>query len=520
MQSEAVFIILFVVASSVAIAVRRLHVPYTVALVAAGLLLGVLHLFEAPQLTRDLLFSLFLPGLLFEAAFHIEFRQLWRNRWTVTALAVPGVIAATAITALTLAPVVEALGLATGFGWRQALVFGALISATDPIAVVAIFRSLGAPRRLTMLLEGESLLNDGTAIVFFSLSLGLLAGGGVDALGLAKDFVIVVGAGATMGLAIGIAVSQVIRHVDDPMIEITLTTIAAYGSFLMADRLGYSGVIATVAAGLVCGNWAAPTGMSPSTRLAVEAFWDYVAFALNSIVFLLLGLEVHLETLLSAWQAIGVAFILVSVTRAVVVAGASVVLRHTRERIPWRWSALLAWGGLRGGLPMVLVLSLPSDFPHREFLITMTFGVVLLSILGNGLTMPRLLRALGIVGRGDARASYEIARGRLEAARAALSELDRMEQVPLGESNPLAALKEEYEDRIQRTEEEMRDLQPKEEDLRAEEVRWVRRHLVLAERARVVEAFHRGAIGQDAYTRLLADIDARLLRAESEPEQD
>ena len=188
-------------------------------------------------------------------------------------------------------PVANTLHFVQDFTWKHALVFGALISATDPIAVVAIFRTLGVPKRLAVLLDGESLLNDGTAIVFFTLSLARVTGTEVTAGGLAWDFVRIVGMGALIGTGVGLGASQIIKQVDDPMIEISLTTIAAYGSFLTAEHFHYSGVIAAVAAGMFCGNYAARVGMSPSTRVAVEAFWEYVAFALNSIVFLLMALR-------------------------------------------------------------------------------------------------------------------------------------------------------------------------------------------------------------------------------------
>lgn len=175
------------------------------------------------------------------------------------------------------------------------LVFGALIASTDPIAVVGLFKSLGAPKRLAVLVEGESLLNDGTAVVLFTLILGIAQGQEVSTGAAVLDFVKVVGMGVLIGVAMGFAVSKVIQRVEEPMIEITLTTIAAYGSFVAAEQLHYSGVIATVTAGMICGNYAVRTGMGPTTRIAVESFWEYVAFALNSIVFLLIGFEVHVR---------------------------------------------------------------------------------------------------------------------------------------------------------------------------------------------------------------------------------
>jgi len=515
METETVLILLFVVATAVAIAVQRLAVPYTVALVFTGLVLGLLHAFEAPHLTKALLFNVFLPGLLFEAAFHIEFKRFWRNRLTINSLALPGVVAAIALTATILTPVANGLHFVQDFTWKHALVFGAIISATDPIAVVAIFKSLGVPKRLSVLLEGESLLNDGVAIVIFTLSLALVTGTVVTAGGLALDFIKIVGIGALIGAGVGMAVSQVIKQVDDPMIEITLTTIAAYGSFLAAEHFHYSGVIATVTAGMLCGNYGARVGMSPSTRIAVETFWEYVAFALNSIVFLLIGLEVHFHALLASWQAILVAYLVVTGGRALIIFGASSLLRRTRERIPWAWSVILTWGGLRGGLPMVLVLSLSKDFPHRELLVSMTFGVVILSILVHGLTMSPLLRWLGIVRGHQERAVYELTRGKLQAANAAIEELDRMSHVHFTNPDVLAGLRREYEQKVERDRAALEDVHLEGQQLHAEELQWARRHLLLVEKAVVIDAFHHGHISQAVQEKLLADIDAQLLRLES-----
>ncbi len=515
METVTILILLFIVATAVAIAVQRLAVPYTVALVFTGLVLGLLQAFEAPHLTKALLFNVFLPGLLFEAAFHIEFKQFWRNRLTINSLALPGVVAAIALTALILTPVANTLHFVQDFTWKHALVFGAIISATDPIAVVAVFKSLGVPKRLSVLLEGESLLNDGVAIVFFTLSVALVAGRVVTGGGLIFDFIKIVGIGALIGAGVGLAVSQVIKKVDDPMIEITLTTIAAYGSFLAAEHFHYSGVIATVSAGMLCGNYGARVGMSPSTRMAVETFWEYVAFALNSIVFLLIGFEVQFQALLASWQAILVAYLVVTGGRALIIFGASSLLRRTRERIPWAWSVILTWGGLRGGLPMVLVLSLPKDFAHRDLLVSMTFGVVLLSILVHGLTMSPLLRWLGIVRGHQEHAAYELTRGKLQAAHAALEEIDRMSRAHFTNPEVLVSLRREYEQKVERDNAALDEFHVERQELHAEEVQWARRHLLLVEKGVVLDAFHQGVFSQTVQEKLLADIDAQLLRLES-----
>jgi CPA1 family monovalent cation:H+ antiporter len=511
MEIETGFILLFVVATAVALAVRRVGMPYTVALVLAGLILGAVQLFPAPVLTKTLLFSVFLPGLIFEAAFHIDSREFRSNLLTILLLAIPGVIVSTGLVTLALTPLIKASHLAPDFNWKIALVFGALISATDPVAVVALFRNLGAPRRLTMLLDAESLLNDGTAIVFFTLSLSLLAGTATTGGALGSQFISIVGGGTLTGIVIGSLASLLTRRIDDPMIEITLTTIAAYGSFVTAETLHFSGVIATVAAGMLCGNFGARGGnMSASTRIATETFWEYAAFALNSIIFLLIGLEIHLGALLDDWPAILIAYLVVTAGRALMIVLGRAMLGLTRERFPWRWTAVLTWGGLRGALPMVLVLSLPASFPDHDLMISMTFGIALLSILVQGLSMSGLLRWLGICAEGPRHLDYEIRRGRLQAAAAALQELDRLEQMRVTAPEVLESLRREYTERAAAAEQELGKLVSN-RDMQQQDLRRVRRHLLDIERTRVLQAFQHGTLTRDSQQRLLADIDAREL---------
>lgn len=514
MRFEIAFVALVAVATAVALVARWIKIPYTVALVVAGLVLGTAHAFEPPHLTKELLYAVFLPGLLFEAAFHLEFRRFWQNKLAINALAVPGVAAAIALTAAILTPVADALHFVQGFTWQHGLVFAALIAATDPIAVVALFKSLGAPKRLAVLVEGESLLNDGTAVVLFTLVLGVVTGRDLSAAAAALDFVKVVGMGIVIGTALGFGVSKVIQQVDDPMIEITLTTIAAYGSFVAAEQFHYSGVIATVTAGMLCGNYGAHTGMSPSTRIAVESFWEYLAFALNSIVFLLIGFEVRIESLLASWKAIVVAWLAVTVGRAVVIAFVSALLRRSSERMPWSWSAVLTWGGLRGGLSMVLVLALPEGFPHRELLVTMTFGVVILSILVQGLTMGPLLRRLGIVGAREDRERLDLHRGAARARSAALEALERMAREGTLHAELCEELREEYRSALEDAQRSMRDLHLEAAELREEERLAARRQLALVEKDAIQHAAHKGLIGGGAAESLLEDVDARLLRLE------
>lgn len=329
------------------------------------------------------------------------------------------------------------------------------------------------------------------------------------------DFVRVVGLGTLVGVTIGYLASKLTQRVDDPMIEITLTTIAAYGSFLFAEHFHLSGVIATVSAGMLCGNYGARTGMSPSTRIAVESFWEYVAFALNSIVFLLIGFEVHLDALSRSWKAILVAYLAVTVGRAALLYVVTFFLRRTKETLPWSWSAVMTWGGLRGGLSMVLVLALPQNFPHRELLVTMTFGVVILSILFQGLSMAPLLRWLGLTGVSLDRIDYERERGILRAKSAALAALQRMQNEGAVHSAAAEQFRAEYAGAMADAEQRLKDLHLQAEDLRQEEELATRRQLLLCEKDALRDALRNGYLSQEICDELLEDVDARLMHIES-----
>jgi CPA1 family monovalent cation:H+ antiporter len=398
MGTENTVVVLFCVATAIAIIARRLRVPYSVALVLAGLGLGWLHLVDPPRLTRDLLFTFFLPGLLFEAAFHIDLgalRGLWRS---VATLAVPGVVLSIALTAA-IVLLGSAMGLVAPIAVWNALIFGALVAATDPVAVTALFREVGAPARLATLVEAESLFNDGTGVVFLSLVLALATAAGTSVLGVIPSFFLVAGGGVVAGVLVGYGVTRIIRRVDDSMIEIALTMIAALGSFVLADALHVSGVLATVTAGMMCARHDSETGMTAESRQAAEGFWQYVGFALNSIVFLLIGLEVQASRLAADWTDILLGFAAMTLARVALVGLLHLGFRRSSEAIPGGWSVILAWGGLRGALSMVLALSLPNDLPGRDRLVSAAVGVVIASLLIQGLTMPAVVRRVLAVDR-------------------------------------------------------------------------------------------------------------------------
>ena len=513
MHFELAFVLLFSIATAVAIAARYFKFPYTVALVLAGLGLGVVHAFEPPHLTKELLFAIILPGLLFEAAFHVEFRKFWKNKLAITSLAIPGVVASMGLTALLLSPAMKGMNFLEGFGLIHAMVFASLIVSTDPIAVVGLFKALGAPKRLAILVEGESLLNDGTAVVLFMLVLGVANGEKFTVGGATLDFLRIAGMGMVIGAAVGFAVAQVIQRVDDAMVEITLTVIAAYGSFVVAEHFHYSGVIATVVAGMLCGNWAARLGMSPTTRVALESFWEYLAFALNSVVFLLIGLEVQLTSLLAAWQPILLAYAAVMVGRAVVVYGVSGILRFTSERLPWSWSAVLTWSGLRGAVSMVLVLGLPADFAHREMLVNMTFGVVVLSIIFQGLTIAPVLKKLGITGIKDVyQEQYELARGKLGAIHAALAALEAMRRSREIPVDVLEPMERDYQQKATAVEQELAALKQQSTRFHEEEHQEAARRVLIVEKDALFDAYQKGTLNKDVFEHLCAELDERIAK--------
>lgn len=515
MTPETTFVFLFSVATTVAIAVRKLRMPYTVALVLVGLALGSLQVVDAPHLTKELLFAVILPGLLFEAAFNIDIAEVRRNRRAIGGLAVPGVVAAIALTALLVTSVMAWLGLDPSFDWRYGLVFGALIAATDPIAVVALFKQLNVGHRLSTLVEGESLLNDGTSVVFFTLILAYVSGTTSSVGSLIGQFITIVGGGALVGGVVGFVVTQITRRIDESLIEITLTVIAAYGSFALAEQLHFSGVIATVVAGMFCGTLGWHTGMSPSTQLAVESFWDYVAFALNSVVFLLIGLEVRPDLLLASGPLIAVAYAGALLARFGVVATTAVLLRPTVERMPASWTAVLTWGGLRGALSMVLALALPLDFPHRGQLITMTFGVVLLSLVLQGMTMSPLLRWLGVVQARPESDVLDHARNDLRLVDSSLVEVEAMRRQHLVPPDVLDDIQRRIESRRTHARERLTALHLASADLRRlEAIRAVRRVLT-AEKAELGEAISEGNVRGGIERAMTKDVDARLARLEA-----
>jgi len=497
-QFETLILELLLIVSLVAIAVRRFRIPYTAALVLAGLALSLRSGLNI-ELTPTLILSLFLPPLVFEAAFHLNLDELRANLSTIILLAVPGVI-------LNMFLVGGVMTIGAGMSVSLALVFGALIAATDPVAVVSIFRKLGVPKRLEVLLEGESLLNDGTAIVIFGLAVAALQTGEFNLVNGVTDFVRVAGGGLILGFVLGWMVSRLIGQIDDYLVETTLTSVLAFGSYLLAEQLHFSGVLAVVAAGIVNGN-IGPRGMSPTTRIVVFNFWEYMAFLANSGVFLIIGLQLDPPALLNNWQVILWAIAAVLASRAVVIYGLS---RLGRD-MPHAWRHVLFWGGMRGAIALALALSLPASLgAQRQMITIMVFGIVLFTILGQGLTMGGLLRRLRIVVRSEEKLEYERRHGRAMATRAGYDHVQRLHEEGLISSHTWESLRPIVEQRLRALTEAVQEALANAPEMEVEQLIAARRESLREQRSTLAGLRRDGVISEETFEELIAEIDLGL----------
>jgi CPA1 family monovalent cation:H+ antiporter len=386
---------LLVIAILVAVAARRLALPYTVGLVVAGMGLALARYDTGIRLTHDIIFDVILPPLLFEAAINISWPELRRDLLPVLVLSVLGVVISGGVVA-------GGMAWLLGWGLAPALMFGVLIAATDPVAVIAMFKDTGIGGRLRLLVESESLFNDGVAAVLFGLALAWVEGMAFGPVAATASLVTVAGGGIAIGLLAGAAALFVAGRTSEHMIEAAVTGVAAYGAFLGAEYLDVSGVLATVSAGLLMGSMGvrggARFGLSRAGRLFVVELWDFAAFLANSLVFLLIGLtvaKVPFDRL--GFLPLAVAILLVLAGRAATIYPICLVFARSRWAVPAREQHVLWWGGLRGALALALVLTLPPEMPGRDAVVIATFGVVAFSVLVQGLSMKWLLRQLSLL---------------------------------------------------------------------------------------------------------------------------
>jgi len=385
---------LLLICCGVAIVAQWVRQPYTIALVLVGCLIASSKITPSIYITHDVIFALILPPLLFQGALHMDLERLKNNWKSIALLAIPGVVASTVLVGLM-------INRFLGIDWIYALLFGALMAPTDPISVLSILKKVGAPERLRTILEGESLFNDGTGVVIFSVILGIITGHENFHFGQSvARFLIVMGGGAILGMIIGVVTYHLLRKINDHLIEVTITVVVTFGTPLLAEAFHLSGIIALVIAGLIIGNYGRMYSMSKKTRETLETFWEVVDFIVNSLLFLVIGIELQVFALKDF--SFYVQPILISVG-AVLFARLIVVYpiiwlrnRLSHEDIPFAWNHVLFWGGLKGSIPIALVVGLPADVQYRSFMLIVAFSVVLFSLVVQGLTIKPLMRGLGI----------------------------------------------------------------------------------------------------------------------------
>jgi CPA1 family monovalent cation:H+ antiporter len=495
-------ILLLIVAALIAVAAARLRIPYTVALVLGGLLLGTIHSsslrgifsYRPDWLTPDVSLIIFLPALLFEGSLKIPIRQLRENLFPILLLANVGVLSATMISGF-------ALHWALGIPLLIALVFGAIVAATDPISVLSIFKNMAVDKRLSVIVEGESLFNDGTAVVLYGILYAAVMSSHLGIwIGIREFFVEVLG-GAAIGIGFGYLFSKLTQKIDDPQIEITLTTILAYGAYLLAQSLHVSGVIATVLAGLIVGNFGIPHGMSSRTQIALWSFWEYASFFINSILFLLIGLRVHIGDLMRDWVAILLAIAVVLAGRALSVYGLIPITNLFPAKVPFRWQHILIWGGMRGALSLAMALSLGNTFPYRDRIVNMTFAVVGFTIIVQGITIKPLLRVLGLTSQVEN--DYTRARASHNAVTSAISELEDMLKKRLISEPVYQQLHEGLSARMDEAIEMIQSTYAGDHAFVLAEVQMARTRLIAAERKSVEQALHQGLIVEQTATTMI-----------------
>jgi CPA1 family monovalent cation:H+ antiporter len=379
--------------AAVSLIARRFSIPLTVALVAFGLLGGTFLRTPGSELPSELVLAVLLPGLIFEAAYRLDIRLLRSSLLSVGVLAGPGVLVVAVIVGLAL-QVAVGMPLAIGF------VAGAIVAATDPAAVIASFKRLHAPRRLSTLVEAESLFNDGTGIVLFTIAIAAV-GRPIGLLDGLWTFVVTVVASSAIGIASGVVASWLIVRVRDHLVELSISLVLAYGSALLAQAVGQSGIIAAAVAGITLGNYGRTLGLSSRTLEALDTVWEFLAFLLSALLFLLVGAAIPVVELLGAIGPIAGAVVAVQVSRALLVYGVvgglgRLLGGRAGSDVPMAWRHVVFWSGLRGAVSVALALALPHDFPQRALVQQIVFGVVLFTLAVQASTVDNVLSRLKI----------------------------------------------------------------------------------------------------------------------------
>ena len=524
-EVELVLVLLVAVAALAPLA-RAIRVPYPILMVLAGLLIALMPAVPPVVLAPELVFLLFLPPLLYGAAFDTSLKEVRVNLRPILALAVGLVLATTAVVAAL------AQALLPGLGWPAAFALGAIVSPPDAVAATAVFRRLGVPHRIVTLLEGESLFNDATALVAYRAALAAAAT--TFSFGQAgASFLLVAAGGVLVGLVVGRAIAWLRQPLNDPPVEITISLLTPFAAYLPAEWLGVSGVLSTVTAGLFVG-WFAPHIMEPETRVRGRAVWEMVTFVLNGMVFILIGLQLStilrnlgsywLPSLVAKGLLISLAAILV---RLVWVFGAAYLARcltcelNGVMGIPrWRETLVVGWAGMRGVISLATALALPLETPERPVLLFLTFCVILVTLVAQGLSLPWLVRWLGMREDIDSSGHREL-HARAAAAAAATEQLEHLaakwpDHLPL-----IDTLRAQYTHRASHIGTHEADgtgeHPPLGEEAEQEllEHRKIRRAVLDAERSAVLELRRRGEIDDETWRRIERDLDLEEIRMEA-----
>jgi Na+/H+ antiporter len=496
----------------------RIGVPYPIVLVLGGLALGFVPGMPNVELDPDLVLLVFLPPLLYVAAFFSEQRAL---RGYARALSLTSVGLVLVTTVLVAVPGHLVLDLP----WPMAFALGAIVSPTDPVAATAIMRRLGAPRSIVNLVEGESLVNDAAALIAYRVAVVAAVEGTFSLLDASLEFVLAAAGGVALGLAVGYVIGEIRRRLDDPPTEITLSLITGYAAFVPAEQLHVSGVLSVVTAGLYLG-WRAPELASPPTRLQASAMWDVLTFLLNATLFVLIGLQlpVVLDALtgqplsellgyaaLVSVTVIGARFAWVF-TMPYIVRALDRRPRQRERRVGAAARVIIAWSGLRGAVSLATALALPletdagAQLPGRDLIVFVTFAVVLVTVVGQGLTLPVLIRRLGVAADGRDEEHEELV-ARLVASKAALTELEVMADEGWAGDEPLDRARQYYEQRKRRFAARAGKIEDDGYEDASEVRERVLRRLYRAERQAIVELRNAGDISNEVMHRLERELD-------------
>jgi monovalent cation/hydrogen antiporter len=451
---ELILLFLLVAVAALTWLAHAIDVPYPILLVIGGSIIGFAPGLPHVELAPDLVLLIFLPPLLFHAAYFASVRGLRAAARPITLMAVGLVL----LTMCTVAVVIHAA--VPELPWAAAFAFGAIVSPTDPLAAITIARRLGVPRRVIVIIEGESLINDGTGLVAYRTAVAVAVGGSFSFLEASGDFILNVIAGAAIGFVIGQILHQVFKRVTDDLLTVTISIVAGYAGYIPAEKLGVSGVIAAVAVGLVLGNRFTQHSTA-SSRLSGYAFWDVLVFLLNALLFVLVGLQ--LPGILEDQERSAAALIGLGALAGAMVIGTRMLWMHTvpylvrvldrrpqqaSRRVDWRERTVTAWAGLRGAVSLAAALALPLEFPERDLLIWMTLCVIFATLVLQGLTLPMVVRALGI--REDEDTPREELLGRKAAARAALDRIETLREEDWTRPDSLDRLHAMYDFRYRR----------------------------------------------------------------------